>query len=276
VGVLSAGLLGGLLLLVIHLLRENAPSHVFGLVQRLCTTAPHVVMDLASLVLALVPAVVFGVLLVAAVATWRRTSLLVDCMLADRLDELPPSVSAAARDIGLPASRVVVFQCPELVVFAHGCFRRSVLISTSVLDELSAEELRAVLAHEAEHVRQWDPLRRWVTEVLARGMFLFPVVSDLRDHFVLTSEIEADEAAIRATSREALAGAIVKFVDAPQITSVAAITSGLDAGERIAHLVQPDRPWPRLRASRTSLMLSVGNAVLLTGLAVLLSVLPSM
>lgn len=275
VGVASLLLLlvGGL---VIQLAREDAVAHMWGFVQQMCTSITHVAMDLTSVIVALAALTVGVSLVLAALATSHATSLLVRSVLADQVSALPGRIVSAATRAGVSPGRVDAFRSPDLVVFVHGYSRSRIAISSAVSDALTDNELTAVLAHEAHHLQKRDPLRRSVADVLARGMFMFPVVAELRDHFLLATEIDADRSAMQRTDRGALAGAILKFAGAPHLAATPAMTSHPDDAERVAQILHPDRRLPSVRPSRSSVAVSTVVALTLVSLGTLLSFFPSM
>lgn len=271
----TAACITGLTLLVVHLLRLDAPSHVLGLIKQLCTTASHLTMDVGSLLLAAVPTTVALVFVVSAISITRRTGHIVGAVGADRVSEFPRAAASAAVRAGIPG-KLDVIDCPDLLVFACGYLRPRVVLSTAVIDQLTPSELTAVLCHEAHHIRRRDPLRIFLAEVAARSLFLFPVIAELRNHFSVASEIAADQSAIRATSRRSLVGAVVKFADAPDLVGVPAMVSEAGSAERVAHLLDPNRSISGARPTADSLAISGLCVGVLWMFATLLARLPAM
>ena len=110
---------------------------------------------------------------------------------------------------------------PAVVV--TGIARPMLLISRRTSAALSANELRLVVAHEREHARRRDNLRK----LLFSANFMF-LRREIEDRWVLSSELEADRAAV-SNGAEAcdLAAALVKvsrltFAQTPLATNFAA------------------------------------------------------
>lgn len=174
----------------------------------------------------------FHVLLAAGVlyAVWDRLSAMMRlrrtlCIL-EKVAEVPSAVitdSARRAGIALRAIRIV----PGLPnpAFTAGWWAPVIYLARELEHLLSAEELIAVLAHEAEHRRRRDPLRLSLLRFLACTLFWIPafrrLVADMADE----AEIDADDAAAR-TQPLVLASAIL---------SLASWKSPLNAGGGAHH-----------------------------------------
>ncbi len=84
----------------------------------------------------------------------------------------------------------------EVLCFCMGLLRPRIVVSTGLVELLDRAELDAVLAHEASHQRRRDPLRLLVAAVAIRGLLFVPALADLATAARLTTEIEADAAAV--------------------------------------------------------------------------------
>lgn len=133
---------------------------------------------------------------------------------------------------------VVVFDDHRPLVFCAGLVRPRIYVSSTTLDVLDEEQLRAVLAHEAHHARQRDPLRVLVARTLADALFFLPAARRLGSRYEDLAELAADRAALRA-SRGApapLASALLSL----EATDAAVV--GI-APERVDHLMGETTPW---------------------------------
>lgn len=123
------------------------------------------------------------------------------------------AIAVAAERIGLDPARVRVVEGLPNPAFATGWWRPLVFVARDLPERLTADELEAVLAHEAAHVRRRDPLRLFLLKSLAALLFWLPalgrLVSDLADEW----EIAADDAAAR-THALPLASAILRMARA--------------------------------------------------------------
>ena len=148
----------------------------------------------------------------------------------------------------------VVDQAQPLA-FCTGLLRPRIHVSRGALALLEADQLDAVIAHEAHHARRRDPLRIFVARVLGEALFFLPVLRRLSAGYAALAELAADEAAVRQSGRrEPLAGALLAFEDAPSASVV-----GI-APERVDHLLGKRPRWELPAA------LLAGAAVTLAGL----------
>jgi beta-lactamase regulating signal transducer with metallopeptidase domain len=128
-------------------------------------------------------------------------------------------------------------------------------VTRGLLARLDEEELRAALMHEVEHARARGPLKVALAHLAARAFFWLPALGDLLDRFILLSELAADRAAIRVTSRSALAGALSEVIEAPH--PLAAVALADFAAPRIDRLFDESAELPPI-FRRSSLLAGVG------------------
>jgi len=120
----------------------------------------------------------------------------------------PPRLSIAGARARVNRIECIADAAP--VAVCCGTARPSVLVSEELVEQLSLEELVAVLIHEDHHARRRDPLRRAMLQATADILFWLPVVSWWAERRREASELLADRAALRRTGRSALAGALWK------------------------------------------------------------------
>ena len=127
--------------------------------------------------------------------------------------------------------------------FCAGVIRPRVLITEGLLERLDEDELRAAVMHELEHARARGPLKVALAHIATRTFFWVPAFGDLLDRYVLVSELAADRAAISATSRSALAGALSEVIDGPPRLAGAVALADF-AAPRIDRLFDPRADLP--------------------------------
>lgn len=202
---------------------------------------------------------VFGLGLLV-VRIWK-TSRFVSGLLPTRITT-PQRLGGLCAAFGL--SRHVVLLATDVpLAFCFGWLRPRICLSTGLVDALSDGELKAVLLHEDHHRRRRDPLRGLLVEAIGRTFFFLPVVTELRDLFLLSTELDADRYAARLAGRPSLAGALHKLLTHPLVPRLPVLgVVGFSATSvRIAELLG-DRPTV-LRLSGRSLVIT--SAVLLLG-----------
>jgi Zn-dependent protease with chaperone function len=132
---------------------------------------------------------------------------------------LPASVAAAASGLDLDG-RIDVVADARPFSFCYWFVRPRICVSTTLVERLDPDELRAVLHHERYHLRQRDPLRQVVARYFAAGLYVVPVVDELLSFHTLQKEIEADQEAVRASGDvRSLASALYKLLpDADEVS----------------------------------------------------------
>ena len=86
------------------------------------------------------------------------------------------------------------------VPMATGFFRPMIVIPEWALRDLSVEELRVVLLHEAAHLQRWDDWTNLAQKVLRAVFFFHPVVWWLEGKLALEREMACDDLVVAATS----------------------------------------------------------------------------
>jgi Zn-dependent protease with chaperone function len=128
---------------------------------------------------------------------------------------LPDRLTRAAMQAGL-SGRVVLVDAPESFSFVYGVLTPRVTVSRGLLEDVSGEELRAVLEHERYHVCNLDPLKVVLVRALSAAFFVLPALDSLHARYVAGRELGADRRAVAACGRRPLAGALLKVVRGPE------------------------------------------------------------
>lgn len=131
-----------------------------------------------------------------------------------------------------------VFSDDRPQAFCAGLLRPRIYLSSGALSILTSDELDAVLAHEAHHATQRDPLRILLARVLRDALFFLPIMRHVADRYGALAEMAADEAAVRRCGdRAALASAMLTFDERAPAGAV-----GI-APERVDHLLGQAPQW---------------------------------
>ncbi len=134
------------------------------------------------------------------------------------LVEVPPKLHRAVCPIGV--ERVECFSDAASTALCIGWLRPRILISTVLVAELGEAELQAVLLHEQDHARRWEPLRRALRSAGADVFFLLPLLRWWSRHQIENSELQADRAAMERLGRRPLARAFAMQRTDPSIRAV--------------------------------------------------------
>jgi Zn-dependent protease with chaperone function len=169
--------------------------------------------------------------------------------------------SRDAQPIALPGQPAPAFGIahPFPVVAIVGVWRPRLYIARRVLQALTPEELQAVLAHEAWHVREGDNVKRWLLACTPAIGFR-PLAARLERQWEEAMEIEADRgaggalelaSALVKTARLAPAGADLRI-------PAAAFHGGGSIARRIDRLVRGSHPD---RAAHPALRVAIAACV---------------
>jgi Zn-dependent protease with chaperone function len=148
--------------------------------------------------------------------------------------------------------------------FCFGLLRPRIVVTSGLLDRLDAAEQAAVVWHEAEHARAYEPAKCLLGRLAANTFFWVPALRDLLDRFLLVTEVAADRRALARTSPEALARALYEVASSPML---AAVGAGDLAAARIERLFEPRVPLPPLLRRLHLLVSAAGGAALAVALA---------
>ncbi|GII79706.1 integral membrane protein [Sphaerisporangium rufum] len=149
-------------------------------------------------------------------------------------------------DPGVPGVRVV--DHPGAAAYClPGIMSSDVVVSAGTLSLLSADELKAVLAHEAAHVRERHDLVLLPFTALRWLLPWVGVVRDAHSSVALLIEMAADDRARRYCCPRRLATALLRFGAAGQLPapSGALGAAGAQVMARVDRLVRPGPALPR-------------------------------
>ncbi len=140
---------------------------------------------------------------------------------------LPTQVKPLLQTLGLKRDDVVFLNLNTIQVFCLGFWQPRIWLTAGLVNLLSEEELTAVLAHEAHHQRQYDPLRLLISRSLKAAFFFLPLLHDLAKNTELQQEIAADHSAIHHLNNNdlPLLSALHKLLRQDQQTSMSMLAT---------------------------------------------------
>ena len=177
----------------------------------------------------------------------------------------PPRVQRLLAAAHLTTPDIVFLHLKRPHAFCLGWWRPRIWLTAGLLDLLSDDELAAVLAHEARHLRQRDPLQLMIGRTLKSAFFFLPAIADLATAAELQQEVAADQAAIAAVNGDLpLLRALHKLIkkNAVDVLPQVAAYSPFNVTEaRLRRLLYPPTPpsW-RLYVQKAGLNLVVLTA----------------
>lgn len=120
------------------------------------------------------------------------------------------ALGRAAAEAGLRPSQLRTVAGLPMPAFTSGWINVRVVVAAELHERLTHDELVAVLAHEAVHLRRRDPLRLFALRTLASLLFWLPVLRRLAADLEDEVEITADDRVPPHLSL-ALASAVLKL-----------------------------------------------------------------
>jgi Zn-dependent protease with chaperone function len=184
-----------------------------------------------------------------------------------------------ARPITLPEASMPVFAIDTAapVMALVGVVRPRLLITRGVLDVLTAEELRASVAHEIGHHRSWDNLKRLAMCAAPDVLTATSAARAIEQQWASASEHLADRQACQTgRARCALASALVKVArltpaTMPIAEPISTLIDGSEIASRVRRLLDEGVPpaAPR-RSPRRWFAVALPAAALVIGYAPLL------
>ena len=171
----------------------------------------------------------------------------------------------AARAGALHPDRLAIVTGLPAAAFTIGWWRPRVYIAREAADRLTPQQLGAVIAHEAEHVRRRDPLRLSLLRFVSCALFWIPAFRRLADDIAEEAEILADDAAATACQPLVLASAILEVAKGIPPRAAPAAATGFhrsDLVERrvrrlLGHDAEPSSHLTRRSVAGAALALSL-------------------
>ncbi len=121
-------------------------------------------------------------------------------------------LKAAAKSLSLSAARIIEINSPDPLAFCFGFWQPKICVSRVLTDMLDKNELKVVLAHEAQHMSSCEPLKLFIVKYLRSVFFFLPGIKNFAKKYITFSELSADEKASENSSeRSSLARAILKI-----------------------------------------------------------------
>jgi TonB family protein len=122
-------------------------------------------------------------------------------------------VASVLKDTGIPQDVLTIARGSAMPAVV-GLIRRRIVISAAMIEELTPSELGAVLLHENEHRRRFDPLRSVIQRCALAVFFYYPLLWVLLRRLASSCEIACDEAAVDGgVSPRAYARALARTVN---------------------------------------------------------------
>ena len=154
-----------------------------------------------------------------ALLAWRVLRVGFRLRALPRTRELPAELAAAMSRTGVRGVGSVAADAPT--AFCAGALRPFILVSEGLINRLRPDELDAVLLHEQEHVRTFEPLIRAAHETASDVFFYVPLVRWWSQRRLEDSELRADRVALERLGPKPVAAALLALGRSTAIQLVA-------------------------------------------------------
>jgi Zn-dependent protease with chaperone function len=95
-----------------------------------------------------------------------------------------------------PLSRdIFEIELAESSAFTAGFINKKCFVTSGMLKEMTAAELKVILGHEKAHAKRNDPLKKWLFSIFT-DFFIPTMAAHLRLHMILAMEQAADNAVV--------------------------------------------------------------------------------
>lgn len=179
-----------------------------------------------------------------------------------------------ARSLAIAPPRVLVVDGAVGGAAVLGVRDPVLLLDSSALEQLDAEELEGVIAHELAHVARRDNLVAWSVAIVRDVAFFVPGAGWAVRALHREREAAADQDAVQATGRPAaLASGLLQVVGLAggarrMPHGCAALVPTSSVVDRVELLLREDQPTPR--EHRTELALAAAVSLVAVALAVVI------
>ena len=133
----------------------------------------------------------------------------------------------------------------SIIALTSGFLRPQIVLSTGLLELLSADEIKSVLLHERYHCRHWHSLKKFVVQLMIDGMGYIPVMKGLGRYYFIRIELSADQYSMnQMNSSYEIGSALLKLVRLNDVQRAEGMVHFADTGMnyRILQILNPDQP----------------------------------
>ena len=178
-----------------------------------------------------------------------------------KVPNLPAALVEAMARTGV--RRVTCLIGDEPAAFCAGALRPRVLLSEGLIRAVGDEELEAILWHELDHVRRFEPLVRAAYDAAARVFFYVPLLRWWTRKRIGDAELRADRIALERLGPRPVAAALWTLGRSPLLQGTAAF--GGVAELRVAQILGDPLPrrapaWSLLAISAVGIYLALQAA----------------
>ncbi len=135
--------------------------------------------------------------------------------------------------------QIIVVDDDYLFALTVGFVKPVIYISKNMFDTLSLEEIKAVLLHEQYHLENNHSLSLLLANTIRVSFFFIPIVKEIVSYLVLRFEFLADQEAIKGTSRDVLALALLKTFQQGRVGFPVTAVGFSQGADRVKSIIDP-------------------------------------
>lgn len=122
-------------------------------------------------------------------------------------------VNQAIKKVGISSTTVRIVENAKPIAFSLGFFRKTIILSNGLVEEMNNQELEAILLHELAHIKKNHPIKLALGKILSDIFFFIPVMKELALKYHVHIEVQADESVIEIqTTNRFLKSALAKVI----------------------------------------------------------------
>lgn len=185
-----------------------------------------------------------------------RTALFIRKIMGTRVIT-PKKIGNITKELKI-TTKVDVVESDLYSPFCYGLLKPRICISLKLVNSLSTGEIKTVLLHESYHLNNKDPLKILLSEIAASMFFFVPILKDIRNYYILSKEIAADQLAVKLAGVENLRLVLIKILSSPTpvFSGVASFGSYKDLEQRVCVLASNHKIRVKVSLLRLSISLT--------------------
>lgn len=145
--------------------------------------------------------------------------------------------------IGSRNNEIMIISYPVPVAITIGLFSPKIVISTSLIELLSKEELDAVIYHETYHLNNHDPFKILLLSICSVTLPYIPILKWFKEKYLVIQEVMADKLAIdKQGTAIHIGSALLRMLKVRKLESKSfayASFAETSVNYRIEHIVNP-------------------------------------
>lgn len=172
----------------------------------------------------------------------------------------------------LQNQNIIIVDHDQLMAFTLGFRRPLIVLSSALVRILDEHELEAVIEHETFHQKNYDSIKIFMLQIISQTLWFIPLTKWTYENYKITSELSADEYAIKQTGSElGLGSALLKLINNyfnDRTAPILAHFADRTVNYRLQQLVEPMGGIP-VKLKTSAIVISIHVLLLFMSMTVL-------